>query len=79
MRRAPVLIPILAAALALGACGKDSEIGRGTTGTDTAKAPARTATTPKPVATPRHSEDGCAPIAESVPREENRKRPRQKL
>ncbi|MDQ3676992.1 MAG: peptidylprolyl isomerase [Actinomycetota bacterium] len=77
MRRAPVLIPILAGALALGACGKDSGPGDG----KAADAPKRTqtATTPKPVVTPRRTKDGCAPVAEAQPREEQRKRSRRKL
>jgi peptidyl-prolyl cis-trans isomerase B (cyclophilin B) len=77
VRRAPVLIPIAAAVLALGACGKDSEPVGNKSGSTTKQT--TTAATAKPVVTPRHSEDGCAPIAVAQPSKETRRRPRGKL
>jgi peptidyl-prolyl cis-trans isomerase B (cyclophilin B) len=77
VRRAPVLIPILAGVLALSACGKDSEqVGKKS---DDKPKTTQTATTAKPVVSPRHSEDGCAPIAAPQPSHEKTKRPRLKL
>jgi len=76
VRRAPVLIALLVGALLLAACGKDSELGNRTTSTSGST---QTATTVKPVVSPRRTKDGCAPVAEPQPRDENRKRPRRKL
>lgn len=77
MRRAPVLIPILAGVLALSACGKDSQ-SVGSKSGDKPKT-TQTATTAKPVVSPRRTEDGCAPIAPAQPSKEQRKRPKRKL
>lgn len=77
MRRALILIPLGAGALALGACGKDTEPGdRNAAGTTTS--PTAT-TTSKAVVAPRRTKDGCSAVAQAEPREQSRKRPRGEL
>jgi peptidyl-prolyl cis-trans isomerase B (cyclophilin B) len=78
VRRAPVLISLVAGTLALGACGKDTEPGARTAPDTTAatKTTGKT-TTAKPVVTPRRTKDGCTAVAEPEPRpQEKRKAPR---
>lgn len=79
MRPALVLILLAVGAFALGACGKDSEPGDRASDTTATPTQAQTATTPKPVAAPRRTKDGCAPVAESRPRDEPVRPPRRKL
>ncbi|MBW3653468.1 MAG: peptidylprolyl isomerase [Actinobacteria bacterium] len=82
MRRAPVLIVILAAAGALAACGKDGALtasdttSEGPSAVATATAPAPTTTQPPP----RSTRDGCRPVAAPEPAaNRNRRRPRKRL
>jgi peptidyl-prolyl cis-trans isomerase B (cyclophilin B) len=77
--RAPVLLAILAATAALGACGKDSELGGDGKKGKVTQTQSQTATTTKPVVLPRRTNDGCAPVAEPAAREEPVKRPRRRL
>jgi len=81
VRRAQVLTLLLLIAAALGACGKDDNRGLGRGHEDTSPpATTATATTTKPVAEPRRTQDGCAPIAAAQPRPDQHLRaPRRKL
>jgi len=75
LRRVPALTLLLLGAVALGACGKDDE--RAAT---PATATAPTATAEEPVAAPRRTKDGCAPVAAAAPRPEQRlRKPRGRL
>jgi peptidyl-prolyl cis-trans isomerase B (cyclophilin B) len=81
VRRAPVLIAILAATFALAACGKDAEPGADKADDTTTQAQSKTTATtkPKPVVAPRRTKDGCAPVAVPEPRTADAKSSKRKL
>lgn len=78
MRRAQALTLALLAACVVSACGKDdTSNGHETTSTQAAST---TANTRKPVVAPRHTRDGCAPVAAAQPRPEaHLRKPRRRL
>lgn len=74
MRCAPVLISIVAGALALAACGKDSEPDRDRPAQTTKRTQTAGRTAPR-----RRTKNGCTRVAPAAPRHEKLRRPRSKL